>query len=232
MKLHIAVCDDDKGQTAFLSNLTHVWARERGCTVNTVSFPSAESFSFCYAEDQSFDILLLDIEMGGMNGVDLARAIRRVDRTLQIIFITGYMDYITDGYDVEALNYLLKPVTGEKLFPVLDRAAERLRRRENALVLEADGETVRVPLREIRFLEVLHNYVTVHAEKDYTVKRPLSDLEQKLDDSFFRTGRSFIVNLRYVKKATRTAVFLADGASVPLSRGLYDKLNQAIIRYF
>ena len=232
MKLHIAVCDDDKGQTAFLSALVHVWARERGCAAQTDSFPSAESFFFHYTEDKSFDILLLDIEMGGRNGVDLARAIRREDRTLQIIFVTGYTDYITDGYDVEALNYLLKPVKGEKLFPVLDRAAERLRRRENALLLETGGGTARVPLHEIRFLEVLHNYVTVHAEEDYLVKRPLSELEEKLDDSFFRTGRSFIVNLRYVKKATRTAVLLTDGTSVPLSRGLYDKLNQAIIRYF
>lgn len=232
MELHIAVCDDEAAQTAALAALVRTWAGRRGHSVRWDAFPSAESFLFRYAADKSFDLLLLDIEMGGRNGVDLARAIRREDRTLAIIFVTGYMDYLADGYDVEALNYLLKPVTEEKLFPVLDRAVERLRRREDALLLETDGATVRVPLHEIRFLEVLHNYVTVHAREDYTVKRSLRDLERRLDEGFFRTGRSFIVNLRYVKKATRTAVLLTDGASVPLSRGLYDKLNQAIIHYF
>lgn len=232
MELHVAICDDEEKQVAFLSNLAHAWAKKRGCAVRVDGFSGAESFFFRYDEDKSFDILLLDIEMGGMNGVDLARMIRQENRELQIIFVTGYMDYIIDGYDVEALNYLLKPVTEEKLLAVLDRAAERLTRRESALVLETGDETVRLPLYEIRFLEVRQNYVTVHAEEAYTVKRPLSELEQELDDSFFRTGRSFIVNLRYVKKVSHTAVLLADGTSVPLSRGLYDKLNQAIIRYF
>lgn len=232
MELHLAVCDDEPVQIAFLTDLIRTWASRCHRAVRVDGFPSAESFLFRYAADKSFDILLLDVEMGGMNGVELARTIRRENRELQIIFVTGYLEYITDGYDVEALNYLLKPVTEEKLLAVLERAAERLGRRESALLLETGDETVRLPLYEIRYLEVRQNYVTVHAAEEYTVKRPLSELEQGLDDSFFRTGRSFIVNLRYVKKVSRTEVFLKDGASVPLSRGLYDRINQAIIRYF
>ena len=90
----------------------------------------------------------------------------------------------------------------------------------------------RVPLHEIRSMEVRQNYVTIHAGEDYTVKRTLSDIEKDLDESFFRTGRSFIVNLRYVRKITKTEVFLKEGGAVPLSRGLYHSINQAVIRYF
>ena len=153
-------------------------------------------------------------------------------RSVQIIFITGYMDYIAQGYDVEALHYLLKPVTQDKLRSVLDRAAERLEGREKELCLAASGEVVRVPLREIRYLEVWKNYVTVYGQDACTVKKPLSELERELDGRFFRTGRSQIVNLHFVRKITRTQVILKDGRQLPLSRRLYEDMNRAMIHYF
>jgi DNA-binding LytR/AlgR family response regulator len=78
-------------------------------------------------------------------------------------------------------------------------------------------------------LEVIKNYATIHADESYTVKKTLGELERELDDGFFRVGRSFIVNLKYVRKVTKTEVILQDGASVPLSRGFYDALNRALI---
>ena len=84
-------------------------------------------------------ILLLDIEMGGMDGVTMARKVRQADDAVQIIFITGYSDYIAEGYEVEALNYLMKPVDEEKLFSVLGRAAEKLRKNERTLTLDLGG---------------------------------------------------------------------------------------------
>ena len=193
------------------------------------TFPSAEAFLFQYQEDKSYDILLLDIEMTGMDGVTMAKAVRREDETVQIIFLTGYSDYILEGFEVAALHYLMKPVDREKLFTVLDRAVEKLRKNERALTLELPGELVRVPLYEIRCLEVRQNYVTVHAKEDYTVKKPLGEFQRELDERFFRTGRSCIVNLACVRRVTRTEVFLDGGLTMPLSRGLYDAINRAII---
>ncbi len=85
-----------------------------GHTAELLRFPSAEAFLFHYAEDKSCDILLLDVEMGAMNGVELAKRIREENDALQIVFITGYTDYIAEGYDVSALHYLVKPVSREK----------------------------------------------------------------------------------------------------------------------
>ena len=229
MDYKIALCDDEEALLRLVSGLVGEWAAARQTVCGFETFPSAVAFLFQYQEDKSYDILLLDIEMTGMDGVTMAKAVRREDETVQIIFLTGYSDYILEGFEVAALHYLMKPVDREKLFTVLDRAVEKLRKNERALTLELPGELVRVPLYEIRCLEVRQNYVTVHAKEDYTVKKPLGEFQRELDERFFRTGRSCIVNLACVRRVTRTEVFLDGGLTMPLSRGLYDAINRAII---
>lgn len=228
----IAICDDNEEDISYVSRLVSEWARANGHLVQVETFASAEAFLFQYAEDQSYQILLLDIEMDGMDGVALARKVRADNQEIQIVFITGYTDYIADGYEVEALHYLLKPVNQQKLSEVLSRAVVKLMQSGRSLVLNTPEGLVRAPLYEIRWIEVQRNYVTVHGKGDYTVKQTLSEVERSLDEEFIRTGRSFIVNLKYVRKVTRSEVLLADGTSVPLARGYYDKLNRALIEYF
>ncbi len=230
----IAVCDDNPADAGYVADIIRRWAQARAVLMEIERFPSAEAFWFQYEENRCYDILFLDIEMEpeGMNGIELAAKLRKNDSSIQLVFVTGYMEYIADGYDVEALHYLLKPVTEEKLGSVLARALARVKAREKELFLQTTDGSVRVLNSEIRYLEVQRNYVTIHAAEEYTVKRTLGDLEKELDESFFRTGRSFIVNLRFVRKITKTQVFLKDGAQVPLSRGLYEGINRAMIQYF
>ncbi len=228
----LAICDDSPADTMYLQGLVSNWAKKADEAIEVQTFASAEAFLFQYVEDKAFDILLLDIEMAEMDGVTLARKIRAGNQEVQIVFITGYTDYIADGYEVEALHYLLKPVKEEKLFEVLERAVVKLARNERTLLLETADGTVRVPLYEIRWIEVQRNYVTIHAAEDYTVKKSLSEVEAELDEGFMRTGRSFIVNLKQVRRIGKNEVILADGSMVPLSRGYYEKLNRAMIERF
>lgn len=176
MTYKIAVCDDSVADASYISALVKSWAETAGAQAKLEVFPSAEAFLFSYSENKNYDILLLDIEMESMDGVSLAREIRKGNEAVQIIFITGYSDYILEGYEVSALHYLMKPVDEGKLFSVLERAAERLARNEKTLLLEHAGEAVLVPLYEIRYIEVRQNYVTVHAKGDFTVKRTLADI--------------------------------------------------------
>ena len=229
MNYRIAICDDSERYARHLAGLTAQWAASAGAGAAVERFPSAEAFLFRYEEARDFDILLLDVEMGGMDGVELAKRVRRQDNNVQIVFITGYTDYIAEGYEVSALHYLTKPVDEDKLFQVLTRAVSRLARNESVLTLELPGEVVRLPLGKIRYLEVMHNYVTVHAGQDYTVKRPLGELEKELDSRFFRVGRSYILNLTRIQRVARTEAELSTGERIPLPRGQYDKLNRAII---
>lgn len=226
MKYRIAIVDDDQAQSEYLKNLVSFWAAESNIAVAVSVFGSAEAFLFDESEQ---DILLFDIEMPGMSGIDLAKKVREHNETAPIVFITGYSDYIAEGYDVSALHYLLKPIDKAKLYSVLDKAVKQIGRNEKMLSLEVSGETFYVPLREIRYIEVSGNYVTVHAKQDFKVKKTLGELEYLLDERFTRTGRSFIVNLGFVRRITKTDVFLSSGETVPLSRGMYDSVNRAVI---
>ena len=229
MAYRIAICDDSAADAAYVEELSKAWAEERETEIAVERFLSAEQFLFRYEEDKNYDILLLDVEMGGMDGVTMARTVRQDNEAVQIVFITGYSDYIAEGYDVAALHYLMKPVSREKLFAVLDRALEKCRKNARCLNLELSGEMIRIPVYEVRYLDVRQNYVTVHARRDYTVKRTLAEFEAELDESFCRVGRSMIVNLRQIRRVTKKEVFLADGTVLPLPRGAYEPLNRAII---
>lgn len=229
MAYHIAICDDNPADVRFLSDLLKKWARPRGALLHTDTFPSAEAFLFHYAEQKDYDLLLLDIEMPGIDGVTLARTVRRDDESVQIIFITGYSDYIAEGYDVAALHYLLKPIREEKLFQVLDRALEKLQGSQRTLTLKLPEETLRIPLCEILYLEVCRNYVTIHGKTDHTVKKSLSEFQPLLDERFFRLGRSYILNLTRIERISKTEVTLSGGHVIPLPRSMYEPLNRALI---
>lgn len=229
MELNIAVCDNRDADRDYIASLAERWAAEAGHTALVERFDSAESFLFHEEEQAKRDILLLDIEMGGMDGVTMAKRLRRANDAVQIVFITGYSDYIAEGYEVDALHYLMKPVREDKLFAVLDRAAERIRKNEATIRLETGSATVFLPVYQIRYAEVFGNYVTIHGREDVTVRMTLGELEKQLDNRFYRVGRSAIVNLTQIRRVTRTEITLSDGAAIPLPRGAYDGVNRAII---
>lgn len=229
MKYKVAICDDSDADRRYIMNMVRSWASAAGHEVQIDGFPSAESFLFRYAGESDYDILLLDIEMGAMDGVTMAKELRKSNDTVQIIFITGYSDYISEGYEVAALHYLMKPVNEEKLCLVLDRAAEKLAKNERVLNFEVSGEMVRVPIYQIRYADVLGNYVTVHALTGVTVKMTLGELEKQLDERFYRVGRSALVNLTQISRVTRAEIRLNDGTAIPLPRGAYEGVNRAII---
>lgn len=231
MAYRAAIVDDNRIDASFTEQALTAWAENRQLAVQAECFDSAEKFLFRYAGDKAWDILLLDIEMNAMDGVTMAKKVRAQNEAVQIVFITGYSDYIAEGYEVAALHYLMKPVSRDKLFAVLDRALEKRRQEDRCLNLEATGEMVRIPFYEIRYLDVRQNYVTVHAKKDYTVKCTLGEFEKELDDRFCRVGRSMIVNLRFIRRVTRADVTLSDGSVLPLPRGAYEPLNRAIIQH-
>jgi len=229
--IKFAICDDEIAETKHLTELVNAWATLRKFSIYITCYPNAEAFLFAYEDDRNIDILLLDIQMGEIDGVALAKQVRKTNKTVQIIFATSYMEYIADGYDVEALHYLIKPVSGEKFHEILDRAVDKLAHTQRMLVLQSGGQSMRLPLYEIRYMEVMHNHVTIYANEEFRVKRTLADLEKELDENFFRIGRSFIINLRYVRKISKDTVWLEGGVVVPLARGFYDKLNRAVIEF-
>lgn len=229
VRYKIAICDDLESDRDYLKDLLNKWANDYSHLLNVDTFSSAESFLFHYEEAKDYDILLLDIEMGLMDGVSMAKKIRQDNDAVQIIFITGYSDYIAEGYEVNALHYLMKPVKEEKLFSVLERAIEKISKNDVVLNMDSANGMVRVPIYQIRFAEVFGNYVTIHANDDVVAKMTLNEVEKLLDERFYRVGCSVIVNLNEVSRVTKTEIKLLDGTSIHLPRGAYDGVNRAII---
>ena len=126
----IAICDDTETDRNYIKDLVTHWAHISKQQADIHLFSSAEEFLFEYEEDKGYQILLLDIEMGKMDGVTMAKKLRETNDSTQIIFVTGYSDYIAEGYEVSALHYLMKPVKEDKLFRVLDRAVKKLSKDE------------------------------------------------------------------------------------------------------
>ena len=162
MKLKIAICDDEQNQIEYLSGVVSAWASKNHHVAELKTYSSAKSFLFDYSEEKDFDILLLDIEMPGMNGVELAKAVRKENSTVQIVFITGYYEYFSDGFDVSALHYLIKPADERKLLPVLDRAVSSLNYRQRSVLLTSSDGDVKVSLADICYVESENTHVAVY----------------------------------------------------------------------
>ncbi|MDE6748627.1 MAG: LytTR family DNA-binding domain-containing protein [Lachnospiraceae bacterium] len=224
----IAICDDDNSQIKALKKMLTEW---NSSTVIR-EYNSAEQFLFNYP-DVSCDLLLLDIEMGDMNGMELAKELRAKGDMLPIIFITGFSKYIGDGYDVEALHYLLKPVDKKKLFQVLDRYADR-HKPDNRIILQSNGESVLVASDDIVYLEAFgkKTQVTLNDGKEIICTCGLSDVYGKLGQGFVSCHRSYVVNIRLIRSISRTEVTMDSGKKIPVSRRLYDRVNRAFIDYY
>ena len=232
MKYKIAICDDEAEQRKYLLDIVTKWARENCYLVEIKQYTKAESFLFDYEEEKDFDILLLDIEMSEVTGVELAKVVRKDNLAVQIIFVTGFYEYFSDGFDVSALHYLIKPVDDRKLSPVLDKAVQNLEYRQRSVLITTSDADVKVLLADILYVEAENVYVVVHTKQGiYRTRMSLAKFAEQLDETFFKVHRSFVVGLKYVKKITKTEITMINGDIVPISRKLYDEVHSALIKY-
>ncbi len=162
MAIRIALCDDEEEQLQNLSGLLSKWAGHSGLSLDMRTFPSAEAFLFAYEEDSAYDILILDIEMKDISGMDLARRIRKEDKRVEILFITSHFEFISEGYEVDALHYLTKPVSEKKLYAVLTKALDRLSTEPPSLIINCQGETIKLYETDILYVESFLHYISIH----------------------------------------------------------------------
>ena len=232
MEYRIAVCDDQPAQLENLTKKLSLYAEARHIKFHIQTYPSAEAFLFDFSENRNFDLLFLDIEMAGMNGIQLARKIRAENETVQLCFITGYPDYMNQGYDVNALHYLLKPVSVEKLFEVCDRFLKSTETQPRFFLFSLGKEVVRVYEKDLYYGEAQGHYMFLHTRQgELKLRTTVPELEKQLGEGFFRPSRSFLVNLRYVTRITKTEILLEQGVAVPLGKGMFDQANTALIAF-
>ena len=231
MKYRIAICDDEQNQIEYITSIVTSWSNHKGHSCEIRTFASAEAFLFEYEEDKAYDILLLDVEMKNMNGIELAKRIRKDNNRAEIIFITSHFEFVGEGYEVDALHYLIKPISVEKFTQVLIKAAEKLSVEPPSVVISCEGETVKLYESDILYVESFLHYIVIHTkDNEYKIKENISVFENKVSDVFYRIHRSYLVSLKYITRISRTSVNIGN-TELPLSRGKYDNINRAFIEH-
>jgi len=231
MKCKIAICDDEQKQIEYINSIVASWSANEGHNCKICNFASAEAFLFEYAENKTYDILLLDIEMKNMNGIELAKQIRKDNNRAEIIFITSHFEFVGEGYEVDALHYLIKPIASDRLIQVLNKAAKKLSVDPPSVVISCEKETVKLYESDILYAESFLHYIVIHTKnKEYKIKESISAFEDKLSDDFYRIHRSYLVSLKHITRISRTSVNVGSN-ELPLARGKYDDINRAFIEH-
>ena len=231
----LAICEDEKVVLDFETSLINKWAAARGCPLELDTYISAEQFIFESEDKAPYDLLIFDIQMKNMNGMELAKKLRARGCDSVIIFITGVADYAIEGYEVGAVRYILKPVKEEVLNGLLDTVcAERQKKAEDFFVLGQGSDFEKISFEKIIYIEANGHYVHLKG----------SDFEREWKSGFAETAvafegkgffclrRGLLVNLAHVARITRTDCVLDDGETLPVARGVYKELNEAFIAFF
>lgn len=177
------------------------------------------------------DLLFLDVEMAGMNGMEAAEAVRRFDAEIIIVFVTGYSDYVFDGYKVNALDYIIKPANAERLLEVLKRVRTQLERKQNDVYFIKNTEgTFRFPVASIcYFYSDKRKVVCVCGDKEYPFYAKLDEVEQKLAGKFVRIHQRYLVNPQQVEQIGTDYVTVG-GEKLPVSRALKEEAVKSLAR--
>lgn len=230
MAYRVAICDDEQSQIKRLRSIVATWSNQNNCACDIRTFASAEAFLFDYEDDKTYDILLLDVEMKLISGIELAKRIRRDNNRAEIVFITSHFEFVGEGYEVDALHYLVKPISESKLMEVLSKAAAKLSAEPPYVVITCEGETVKLYESDILYVESFLHYLAIHTrDREYRIKESMASFEGKLSDDFFRVHRSYLVSLKAITRISRTSVTVDSKIDIPVARGKYDDINRAFI---
>lgn len=230
--MRIAICDDEKN----IQELIGKKILKQYSEAEILFFSSGEELLL---SKEKTDILFLDIQMPGKNGMETARELREKNKKMILIFITAIEDYVFQAFDVGAFHYLVKPVNDEKFTHVLHRAVEEWQiqniyvkeQEEKYVVINNRGVHTKVILDEIIYAEVFNRKVVIHKRNDeieYYGK--MSDLEALAGDSFFRPHRAYLVNFKYVEKYDAVTIYLKKG-TVLMAKQKYPEFVKKYMKY-
>lgn len=218
--IRVGIAEDDAGSVELLREHLDRYADEHGETFHVTTWSDGAALVDAYRGD--VDVLLLDVEMPGLDGFSAAGRIRTVDRDVVIVFITNMAQHAIRGYEVEALSYLLKPVPYFAFSQQLRRSVGRVRARAavDHLTLTTQGEVVRVDLAQVVYVESVKHRLVVHTlDGRYPLVGALKNMEADLaGKGFFRSNSCYLVNLRHVQAVRQSSCLLTGGHELVVSR--------------
>lgn len=236
--MRIAVCEDEKEMRDML--VEKVRKFYPSWQIN--GYSSGEEV---LAEQEPADILFLDIQMPGMNGMETARALRKRDKKMILVFVTAIEEYVFQAFDVGAFHYLVKPFTDEKFAYVLETAVEQYqemkaleKRAENQeeeidryLLIKSGGTHRKVRISEIIYAEVFNRKIILHkTDGDVTYYGKMSELEEKAGEDFYRSHRAYLVHFKYVERYDASTIYLERGSAL-MAKKNYPEFVKKYLKY-
>ena len=229
--VELVLCDDEKIYRNDLKKILGTELELSGINYRVTEFSCGEDL-LSGLSAEGLQIIFLDIEMKDLDGVETAKKLRMKNSSAVIIFVTSHPDFVFQGYEVRALNYILKPYKPEKIKEVLHKALESLDvSTEKYLCLEQRSGAIRIPLSSIRYFtsdKRIVREVTDNGTYDFYDK--LNDLETKLSDAFVRIHNRYLIHLKYLSEIQGNQA-IVDGESLPVSRSCKSALSIAFAKF-
>ena len=231
--IRIAIVEDDLSYSNDLRDYLHKYESETNEKFEIATFSDGNEIVDSY--HSQFDIILMDIEMKFMDGMSAAEAIRKADKEVVIIFITHTPQYAIRGYEVEALDYIIKPVSYFAFSQRLTRAITRMKKREQkSVIISVKGGVVRLAANTIYYIESQGHDLIYHTSRgEYVTSGTMKESEEALKSlHFFRGSKWYLINLALVEGLEDGAARLKDGKLVSLSRGRKKEFMAALAQYW
>ena len=234
--IKIALCDDDISDLNLIHELLDQYRREQKIEIHTTTFQSPLDLLTEIERGTRFDILLLDILMPGLNGIDTAAEIRSHNEDVKIIFLTSSSEFAVQSYSVHAYFYQLKPIMKEHFFHLMDSVLAVCSSEQNSsLILRCKSGITRITPRQLEYCEVIHRTLMIHLTSGKVLESigSLDDLSRQLTPygNFLRPHRSYLVNLEHVQHLSYRAITMACLVEIPIPRGKYNDIKTAFMDY-
>ena len=226
--IRVAIVEDDAAEREKIQGYLNELSRQEQIQFEIAPYPSG--LNFIMGEMKGFDIVLMDIDMPGVNGMETAQALRKVDPTVILIFVTNMAQYAISGYEVDATDFILKPVNKYSFAIKIKRAVARTAKKNDEVIqIKQEGTLHLVPLSIIKYLEVTGHYVIYHtAQGDFTEYTTLKEAQKKINRPHFaQCNQSYLVNLKYLEAVSRETVTVS-GAKISVSRKMRPAFLNAV----
>lgn len=229
--MKIAVCDDEKMFRNEVIVLLNKYAEENNIILDITEFDDGGKV---VAAKTVFDMIFLDHQMNELNGLDTIKRIREKNIDTKVVFVSSYSEIVFDSMKYNAFRFIVKPVTKDKLYEAMDAALE-LSSSERKLIVkdEVYNESIVVYEKDVIYAQAdnVYTYI-ITAEGSFRYPYNLSTLEEELDSGgFFRTNRSYIVNLEHINSFDKTGITLSNGHKAVISRSKYKDFNNCYLNY-
>ena len=229
--IQIAVCDDEKAIRERIAGLVE----KQGADCRTELFATGDEL---LAVKRHYDMIFLDIQMKGRNGIETARAIRKYDEQAVIVFVTAVREYVFEAFDVGAFHYLLKPIGEEKFAEVFAAAKREIEKRPRGreetppLFLKGRKRGIMLKQKDILYIESRSNKVVIHTVRDeIEAWRSMQKMEGELGSSFYRCHRGYLVNMEHITEYSGDMIEMDNGERIYLAKEKYQEFVKAYMRY-